>query len=228
MELLRVDSANARLRYSMVAGVACALLLATSLALLFCLRYRPQRLGRARADVDWVSHCAVVFTSQVQDYTAEGQFRITQRYDPGSGLRRHQVSKDTLFFRAYNDRIRELIEEHGVPLWSAKKAILADVDLIALLRCPSMQVVTTFPYKVSPSIVVRADIHSGRRLLTIVSKNQQYGDFVWAATELDGDVYFGHAPPPSEALLIRVGGDWMAVYTDDGRHVADVVRESSG
>jgi hypothetical protein len=192
------------------------------ISLLFSFFGRPARLGRSRAETDWAAHTAVIYCNYMKIYTVHGQNEITRKYDPNTGLEfRYTSFASDSYRQSYNNRIRELLDKYGVPSWSAKEAIPSDAELIAMIDSPLMEEVKNIPCIITPHITIMAKFRNGQRSVSINTSNGVLG-----CPHLDKSLFLARDPKLPKTIFIRGGQCWVIAYSEDGRHLADVLNES--
>lgn len=180
--------------------------------------------GASLADEQWASGDAVVFHGH--DDISMGDAYVEFHVDPDTGLtRRHQMS-DMGFRDAYNARIAKLIKLHGVPDWSIKEHIPSAEDVVALLDAKDLVEITSFPYELTPSIVLMR-----RGTITRWGSTSSSGsDSLSIVTERGGMIGVGDGVHPVHVritdpiVVIRNGKTWVAVFHRDGRMIASASR----
>jgi hypothetical protein len=111
--------------------------------------------GREQADYNWARREAVLFVRDGRQPAEYRGFLIYDPYDAETGLeKRAYLSRQRRaeFSDAYNQRIRELLAERGIPQWSMKQHRVSNEDVIRAMTEDSFQEVTQFPHEVTPEM----------------------------------------------------------------------------
>jgi hypothetical protein len=181
---------------------------------------RDLRQGRERADADWAAHTAVLRSRDGPESGNEiGGINFTYHFDPDSGLRLGMVPMSRSA-RAYSDRISELLRLNGSPPWSMKSRLVKDEDLAAMLTSKEMTEVTTFPYEVTPDVVVMRRGTLNRWGINMSNDSDDSDVETSKGCGSNGSVnepvFVGRLSKYPGSVFVRFGADSVFACTDDG------------
>jgi hypothetical protein len=177
--------------------------------------------GRERAEEDWAKEAAVVFATR--DVQLDSGVIVSYRFDAATGLELQHRRPDHGYRDAYNQRIRELLEERGDPPWSLKSRIPAAEDLADLLKTDTLSQIRDFPHKLTPSMTIA---RSGGASLSedngfyVQTKNSGHTGIGYQVKR----VFVGMSDEDPDLYIIRSDKDWVGLFHRDGRWVASASR----
>lgn len=137
-----------RFQFTLKALLGAVAICAVLLSVLTWRIQRPYREGRAFADRLWRERSAVIYSfNLLPHWYVDRGYHFERYYDRQTGLRVAEIShrETRTFYKAYNQRIRELLDKHGIPSWSAKEDIPDDNHMVAMLDDPDMHNLTIPP-----------------------------------------------------------------------------------
>jgi hypothetical protein len=201
-----------------------------------------QGRGRQLADDDWSKQRARHFSPFFDDSepSMANGVRVTYDVDRTTGfcLIKHGRSNDDMR-NAYNDRIAELVREHGIPSWTMKPHLISPEALAELLNSSDCTEITSLPFEVTPSIVVfkTGTISKWGSTMTFNGTGSQItssgsspgglyfdGSGLAIATQADGLRAVGSGSHPiflirhdDDTICIRYGANWIGLFHRDGR-----------
>lgn len=217
-----------------------------------------RQAARRMAEKSWRDHDAVLF----RDDETAGCFskgRINYIYsfdrrtglgvvpragwagpdDHGPGLREYHLAQIHEF--AYNKRIRELIEEHGIPVWSKKEQLVPPIVLKNYLDLEGVDDSMRrqdFPIRFGKSLTIIRKGPSAvhvviRNGMTVIAENEQTGEFRNVVKDVTWDlVGYGKGPVDvykdaayPQVLIVRIG-NWKVIALDrNGESMGSAYRE---
>ena len=225
-----------RLQFSVRALFALVTCCAAGLSCYFWIAHKPARMGRAMAEEDWKRRDAKLLvpggTLHPPYQYRRGPFVFEYFFDRKTGLVVQTPSKrvSDRFCEAYNARILELMKLEGDPPWSVTGKFPGDDEIIGLLNSPNVDRVDSFPYEVSPSIVI-----CGPGRFCRWGHTSWSGDTIRIETSrgatlgfgnLDTPVYVGHLPEWPHIVFIRGAHQAVEIFHRDGRRLATASRLS--
>lgn len=180
--------------------------------------------GKARAENDWNSGNAVLFTNDA-GISCEHGIYFKYNYDRETGLLLRSMHYDTnkRFYDGYNSTISQLLKANGVPPWSVRDYVLADKELTTALQSLDLKRVAAFPAEVSDSIVIVSGgvfsrwgcTSSGPGIRIETRRGATIG-----VGEGKDTVYVGRSLTRPRVVLIRMGNRWVGVFHEDGRFIS--------
>jgi hypothetical protein len=178
------------------------------------------RAGVERADGDWANHSAYILNQYGWMMPQSvGNYDVYSYFDAASGLplrSDHQMGYEV----TYKARIQDLLKSQGVPPWSHRAQLVPDGILIDMLAAKDFTPVTTYPFDVSPHVVLSrggvlsrwgGTFSSGTPDLYVYTENG--GDF---GQNYNGDAEIGRLPAYPGVIFVRGGDQWIAAVSDDG------------
>jgi hypothetical protein len=205
--------------------VALILIVMAGIGFPFFYRYetilRLEAVGRQWAERNWSGHEAqvLVHCGTLGVSREENDLWITDYFDESNGLA-YGNDMHWGYETAYNQRVRELIQIHGVPEWSQMRHKVNDADLILMMSAKDMKEVTSFPFEVTPEIVLMrrgtitrwgGTMTLGSDGLTILSQHGGCG-----TSEPKDPVFVGRLDRYPGVVFIRSGQTFVAACTEDG------------
>lgn len=185
-----------------------------------------QRNAIAAADEDWRIRDAVIYHDFDDDYVecnqAVVQFAVDR--EPGIPYEGWHVRRRTS--DAYNARIAELIRENGLPPWSLKTLVPSAEEVAASLDSTDFQKVDSFPCDVTPGITLmrRGTVYRGGGSTT--SSTDSLSIVTDKGTCRSGlGVLPVHLRIQGDLVYIRNGPNWVGVFHQDGRSIAEASRK---
>jgi hypothetical protein len=166
--------------------------------------------ARTQAEEEWNAGAAGLYEQPSGD-------RVEHQYDPATGLRYRDQWHETRFSKAYNQRVRELLAEQGVPAWSMQKYLVPDNELLALLDADDFDAVITFPHEVNANIVLirggEGESGSTERDALLVAARESGV----IRTRGDGTAAVARRPENPGVIFIRNGRQWIGAFHESGR-----------
>lgn len=186
--------------------------------------------GRQKADQDWADRKAGILTREPEVYHRADGFDFVCFFDAESGLELKQS-----WFRnyepGYNAEVQHLLSTRGIPAWSLKSHFVSDADMIAMLNSPNVKKITSYPYNVSPNIVLfrgggttpwGTTIGSDSQYLDIQSRNHDDVPLREMGEE-KVPAFIGHMAKYPGVYFIRCGTS-VVTCTEDGWVVEQICR----
>ena len=189
---------------------------------------RTRQRGRTLAEQHWKDGWAITWVTDDSpySYSKDGVY-FEHNYDRTNGLlvRKYKSFDESrrAFAEGYNSAIAQLIQDNGIPPWSARNCLVADAELVALLESPDIQRVSTFPYDVTDSIVIvnggsfsrwgYATSGGGIRI-----EARRGGSF--GGGNFDGPIYVGNSSRHPQIVFIRIGKQCVRAFHKDGRFIS--------
>lgn len=182
--------------------------------------------GREQAESDW-SESRVVLPAGYQTVRHQN-CEIRYFFDQVTGLELDRVffgrprDRD-YFFDGYTARVRELLNEHGVPDWSREEHIVDGTTMVAMLNSDEMTEVDELPYEPSPRITLYrrgSSRHGGSSTVETLSIDTPYG-FYGGGLEND-PVYVGRSDKYRDIVFIRVADYMVFAFHKDGKMICSV------
>jgi len=227
----RLSNARQWIRTAVViAGSAVALVLAWAFLSPKLYSWMEARAGQGAAERDWRHERAVVFVFSPNGITyRRGRYFFQPNYDSRTGLKVTYRSprRSDEFFKAYNQRVQELITAHGLPPWSVKEYLLPEDELIALLETRTMDQVSEFPQTLGPGLVLRKGGTFSRWDYTssvpedAVQVEARHGGSI-GISDSWLPLYVCRLGKDSKIVVIRGNQNWLGVFHEDGRHFISV------
>ena len=193
-----------------------------------------QQRGRSHAEQDWRSRRADIYVGDfnTRAYQQVERTMLTHNYDRATGLEIRPQHGRSQYEDAYNRRIRELLNQHGVPEWSMKDHIVSDDDLINMLDSEEMNEIGVFPYDVNANItlmrrgpVTRWGVTSSKSRDDLSVLTRHHGS---AGGGLDvAPVHVGQLSKYPEVVFVRNGRSWIGAFHDSGRFLSSADRYES-
>lgn len=180
--------------------------------------------GRRLAEEDWNSGEPAVFVDLPRQ-THRG-VDITYDVDPETGLIIRWMRPDFGFSAAYNERVTQLLAEHGHPRWVQDVKVPDANQLVDWLDAADLTEIDAFPHEVTPSVVV---MRRGR-LTRWGSTSVNHDDSLSIVTEPGLLMGLGPLPGPvfvkreGPLAIIRQGNQWVGVFHEDGQPIAQARR----
>lgn len=204
--------------------------------------------GRTQAEKEWNAGRAEMYVA-FPDFSGD----VQHRFDPVTGLKIRERGYMSEYSLAYQARVAELLAKHGIPEWSMKKYIPADVDLVAMFDSKKMEKIKAFPHNVNENIILT-------RQGTVTRWNTTFSNisgFLAIATpqaftgvgaarsdysRVDGRVTFafgggdnsygpqnepvfvGRLPKYPQVIFVRSGTDWIGAFHQSGELLSSADR----
>ena len=185
---------------------------------------RDRKLGWEQAGVDWNEHKAVLLGISLEDYGEAGPYRFSYNYDPETGLffRPWHIPR-TAFQDGYVARVQDLIKSQGIPTWGVKDHHVSRERLLSALKRSDFREVRTFPFDVTPNIVIFKRGSINRWGGTMSSTND--GLHVATPQLLLGygqpakHIYVGRLNECPGVWFIRSDAEFVGAHLEDGRYL---------
>jgi hypothetical protein len=184
-----------------------------------------RRAARTRADQDWQAQTAVIYRWDYDEEPANDLY-IMHDFDPETGLRwGDHFGRFFGYDKAYDQRVRELLSQHGIPAWSMKTHV-SDAELVALLDADDMEEITELPYDVSDSITI---CRRGTSPTRWVSGNDGLSLATKPGATIDIDdyklpIYLRISPTDPQVIFIRHGRERIMAYHIHGEFLSYAYR----
>jgi hypothetical protein len=198
---------------------------------------KPQRIwrrGYELADKHWKNQNAWIYVPMHSTIPyCKGSYTFEHRYDSKTGLRikeefrGRRLKTPPEFFDGYNTRVRELLDEHGVPSWSVRDRLVSDPEMITMIKSDKMQQITDFPHEVSANLVICGRNHTFSRWGYTSSGTGHSIEARRGGTfGIGGDaIYVAFKQDDPRVVFIRrdFGSDsWLGVFTTDGHSLSEI------
>jgi hypothetical protein len=185
------------------------------------------RAGRFRADADWASHTAQLYTRGGELDRDVGDCLIDYKFDPDLGF---PITLDwSLGFEpGYNSRVRQLAAQRGIPDWSFKSRMVSDADLISMFAARDLNPIKKLPFDLTDSIVLwrGGDITRWGRVES-GSNDPQYLCIAWRHYDVmsqfrsslpgqESPICFGRLAKYPNVVFLRFSDDCIAAFATDG------------
>jgi hypothetical protein len=198
-------------------------------AITFVVAYRELAIRQARgrgvaaANHAWDRGEAVIFRDEdhyKDDHAVFHGVYVTYHVDPNTGIVVRYHAPDNGFQEAYNARIAELIELHGLPSWSLKQKIPSPEALAAMFDASDFTEVVSFPHRLT------ADITIARRGGTPSASGGSLGIDTphIGMTGVGGDATPVCVKRQDDLAIVRVGSKTVEVFHRDGRPIVSARR----
>ena len=183
-----------------------------------------QKRGRAQAEKDWVDETVRIYVTNIPE--SEG---VSHEYDPATGFQYRRKWPESRYSLAYNERVRELLQERGVPVWSMKGHLVPDEVLLKVLHANALEEVTTFPHEINESIV----LFRGGTIHRWNSTMSSADDSLSIAAKETGLIGIGSTAEPAyvvrfpehpTVIFIRNGCSWVGAFHESGRLLSSAGR----
>jgi hypothetical protein len=198
------------------------------LAAIFPLGYRSYMSaqdadeGAQIADRDWANQKASIISGDKASFRELGGYEFFLFFDLDSGfpLKQSWLGR---WEPGYNAEIRRLVKSQGIPNWSLKSRFVSDADMVRMLTAQDMKKVTSYPYILSPNVVLLRgggvtpwgqSVGSNSNYLDIQSRNQQMLPLPILGEEKD-PAFVGQLAKYPGTFLVRCGKS-VVVCTADG------------
>lgn len=186
-----------------------------------------KREGRELAENDWDDRTAVLYIdNENMDVGASyPDGTVGYSYDKKTGLRLAGLFKDDenptfdVMIKAYSRRVRELLQERGIPNWSMKEYLVADSVLLDYLDSPEMLEVKDFPYLLNKYLsLVRPEENGLIYMESSLSGRHKIQNTIGES------IFVAHHPQNTETVFIRNGKERViALYK--GFQIGLAIRE---
>jgi hypothetical protein len=223
-----LHAAVAKLNVSGWGGKWVAISLVAGLAIAFPVIYRHHAYAMAAqaaidaADEGWQKGYAFHY-GEYSGQRAQLDGRTVEHFvDPETGLavvtRFWPLWSLVDYRRIYNDRLRELIAEHGLPHWSLKTHVVVDEDLVSMFNSSDLPEIKTFPHRVTADVEVRE--HDGtfdiemRRPDEFDMTDTSDAEYWFRRTE--GTLFIGRHAKYPQVVFLRRGKDWVGAFHESG------------
>jgi WD40 repeat protein len=126
-------------------------------------------------------------------------------------------------------RVRELLDERGIPDWSMKEHLVPDEQLLKMLDSGEMQEVTQFPFEVNDNIILfrrgtisrwGGTMSSSSDSLSIALKS---GDLMGIGNDAV-QVYLTRLESFPKIIFIRNGNTWIGAFHESGILLSSAAR----
>ncbi len=184
--------------------------------------------GRTQAEKDWNDQCAQVYVDWSDPFKYAGDSTLINEYDRTTGLKKSHRHRETQYVEAYNERIAELLREHGIPDWSMKDHLVDASDLIGMLDSAEMDPIEQFPYEINENIILFRRGTISRWGGTMSSSDD--GLSIGTKASLVGvgndkkPVSIGRLVKYPDVVFIRNGDDWVGAFHESGRELSSATR----
>jgi hypothetical protein len=178
--------------------------------------------GAQMADRDWANQKASIFSGDAESFRETGGYEFFCFFDADSGFPLKQ-SWHARWEPGYNAEIGRLIKSQSIPSWSFKSRIVSDADMIRMLTAQDMKKVTSYPYAMSPNVVLLRgggvtpwgqSVGGYGNYLDIQSRNQEVLPLPMLGEEKD-PAFVGQLPKYPGTFFVRCGKS-LVVCTADG------------
>lgn len=182
---------------------------------------------RIAAEMDWQNKAAWIAGRSVE-FT--DRLTITHEYDEETGLPLLGDLGEE-YCRAYSKRIGELIEEFGLPSWSAKREFevyrIPNADYAKVLKSDELEQFSATPYRLNSNIMLvngpfdDPEWGSSSGGFAVLSKSSR--------SALRGEeaekIYAGRLKSYPSVIFVRADNTWAAAYTSDGTLIGTVSQQ---
>jgi hypothetical protein len=185
--------------------------------------------GVAWADARWADHSAYILSSKARQPHSCGNYDIYNYFDDDSGLPLQQEFHHE-YETGYQTRIHELLSGQGVPPWSHKRQLVSDNDLLSMLNAGDLTTITSYPYDLSPNLVLARGGTFNRWGTYFGSGPGELDVYTRLAGNFGGGSYYGDAavgrsPQYPGVIFVKAGNEWIVAVSEDGYILSGAIKQ---